>query len=430
MAANLQKELDELRKERDELVRAVCDTMNKADRRMAEIHEALLRIEVGKIHEKLENEIQQSRENTAKIAELQQQLAHQTAVSGINMSEKQTAELQCQVLETRLVEAEANEKALSAPLDKSTGEKENLEQECQGLKAMLCDEEDKAKHAAELEAQLEQSRSEKTILDEECLDLKTRLAEAESKAEGVEKTNRELHQKWQEVKAQFEDEQKRTKELERQLKDHSEMVNRVERRAEMYKMGQERVREQFDAYVRVSELTQQRGLDELRAAKEREMSTESKDDAAEVNSPSEGQCTALGTGGWAPSDCLGQKNKNQNIVDVKSTDITSQPDDSQAVEPAHVAVLRDIYNDLVEKLDSQSVADRMFQSNALTLMELELIQSYGNRRCEAAQKLINILLKQPEEMYNCFLEALNGSNQTDVYEGLLAVASTVSIKCS
>ena len=90
-----------------------------------------------------------------------------------------------------------------------------------------------------------------------------------------------------------------------------------------------------------------------------------------------------------------------------------------SVESRHVSLLKELYNELAEKLNVQNVSIKMFQNNGLTLAELESIQSQRDRPTEAARTLLNYLLHQPRDMYECFLEALKESKQNDLYIWLL-----------
>ena len=60
----------------------------------------------------------------------------------------------------------------------------------------------------------------------------------------------------------------------------------------------------------------------------------------------------------------------------------------------HADVLRRVYTKVSEKLDAQSVARNMFQCNALTLKELESIQSKHNKPVKAAERLLDIVMNQ------------------------------------
>ena len=53
-------------------------------------------------------------------------------------------------------------------------------------------------------------------------------------------------------------------------------------------------------------------------------------------------------------------------------------------------VLRALYSELTATLDARIVAVNMYQRGALTLRELQLIQSLRDRPIEAAEILLNI----------------------------------------
>ena len=69
-------------------------------------------------------------------------------------------------------------------------------------------------------------------------------------------------------------------------------------------------------------------------------------------------------------------------------------------------VLRELYSELATKLDARVVAGNMYQRNALTLKELQSIQSQRDRPIEAAETLLNIILEQPDAVYLSFLDVL------------------------
>ena len=85
----------------------------------------------------------------------------------------------------------------------------------------------------------------------------------------------------------------------------------------------------------------------------------------------------------------------------------------------HVDVLRRVYTEVSEKLDAQSVAREMFQSNALTLRELESIQSRHSEPIKAAERLLNFVMNQSDTVYAFFMNALKLKNQNDVYETIV-----------
>ena len=85
----------------------------------------------------------------------------------------------------------------------------------------------------------------------------------------------------------------------------------------------------------------------------------------------------------------------------------------------HVEVLRRVYGDVAEKLEAQSVARNMFQLNALTLKELESIQSKHSEPVKAAQRLLNIVMNQSGNGYAFFMDALKLTDQNHVYETII-----------
>jgi len=84
-------------------------------------------------------------------------------------------------------------------------------------------------------------------------------------------------------------------------------------------------------------------------------------------------------------------------------------------------VLREQYRDLTGKLDAHLVAVRMYQRNALTLRDLQSIQSLRDRPLEAAETLLNIIMEQPDPIYLCFLEVLkHEADQQHIYQTLVS----------
>jgi len=70
-------------------------------------------------------------------------------------------------------------------------------------------------------------------------------------------------------------------------------------------------------------------------------------------------------------------------------------------------------------LDARIVAPNMYQRNALTLKELQLIQSLRDRPVEAAEKLLDIIIEQPDAVYLCFLDVLKRTEQQHIYQRLV-----------
>ena len=83
-------------------------------------------------------------------------------------------------------------------------------------------------------------------------------------------------------------------------------------------------------------------------------------------------------------------------------------------------MLRRVYTKVSEKLDAQSVARNMFERNALTLRELESIQSKHSKPTKAAERLLNIVVNQSSNVYGYFLDALKLTGQQRVIEMIVA----------
>ena len=61
----------------------------------------------------------------------------------------------------------------------------------------------------------------------------------------------------------------------------------------------------------------------------------------------------------------------------------------------------------------------MYQRNALTLKELQSIQSMTDRPVQAAETLLNIIMEQPDAVYMCLLDVLKHIGQHHVYQALV-----------
>jgi len=70
-------------------------------------------------------------------------------------------------------------------------------------------------------------------------------------------------------------------------------------------------------------------------------------------------------------------------------------------------------------LDARVVAVHMYQRNALTLKELQLVQSLRDRPVEAAEMLLNVIVEQPDAVYLCFLDVLKHAEQQHIYQRLV-----------
>jgi len=82
-------------------------------------------------------------------------------------------------------------------------------------------------------------------------------------------------------------------------------------------------------------------------------------------------------------------------------------------------VLRTQYSRLSRQLDAHTVAVHMYQRNALTLKELQSIQSMTDRPVQAAETLLNIIMEQPDAVYLCLLNVLKHIGQHHVYQTLV-----------
>ena len=82
----------------------------------------------------------------------------------------------------------------------------------------------------------------------------------------------------------------------------------------------------------------------------------------------------------------------------------------------HADVLRALYDKVSSTIDAQSVARNMFQSNALTLKELQSVQSKHKGPVKAAEQLLNIVMNQSGNVYSCFLEALKKTGHQPAFE--------------
>ena len=82
-------------------------------------------------------------------------------------------------------------------------------------------------------------------------------------------------------------------------------------------------------------------------------------------------------------------------------------------------MLRRVYTDVSEKLEAQSVARNMVQSNALTLKELQSVQSVRSEPVKAAEQLLNIVMNQSDNVYALFMDSLKLTNQNRIYETIV-----------
>jgi len=70
-------------------------------------------------------------------------------------------------------------------------------------------------------------------------------------------------------------------------------------------------------------------------------------------------------------------------------------------------------------LDARIVAANMYQRKALTIKELQSIQSLRDRPVEAAETLLNIIMEQPDAVYQCFFDILKHTGQQHIYKKII-----------
>jgi len=83
--------------------------------------------------------------------------------------------------------------------------------------------------------------------------------------------------------------------------------------------------------------------------------------------------------------------------------------------------IRGIYKELSEKLDAGNAAGHLLQQGALNTKEFNEIKRLSNsdRPIRAAEWLLNFLLSQTEDFYNCFLETLKETDQLQVRQWIV-----------
>ena len=74
---------------------------------------------------------------------------------------------------------------------------------------------------------------------------------------------------------------------------------------------------------------------------------------------------------------------------------------------------------MTTQLDAYSISAHMYQRNALTLKELQSIQSLRDRPVEAAERLLDIIMVQTDAIYLCFLDVLKHTGQEYIYQTLV-----------
>ena len=86
----------------------------------------------------------------------------------------------------------------------------------------------------------------------------------------------------------------------------------------------------------------------------------------------------------------------------------------------HAGVLDALHDKVSATIDAQSVARNMFESNALTLKELQSIQCLHGEPVKAAEELLKIVMNQSDNVYSCFLDALKKTGHHAVFEAIVS----------
>jgi len=82
--------------------------------------------------------------------------------------------------------------------------------------------------------------------------------------------------------------------------------------------------------------------------------------------------------------------------------------------------IRDIKDKLSEKMDAGKAADHLYQRGALNRKELDEIQRLSSDLpIKAAEQLLDILLTQTEDFYDCFLDVLMETDQLRVRQWIV-----------
>jgi len=81
--------------------------------------------------------------------------------------------------------------------------------------------------------------------------------------------------------------------------------------------------------------------------------------------------------------------------------------------------IRVIYDKLSQKIDAGIIGKHLYQQGALNNKEKEEIQRLSNRPTAAAEQLLDIVLSQTEDFYDCFLDSLSKTDQIDVRQWII-----------
>jgi len=86
----------------------------------------------------------------------------------------------------------------------------------------------------------------------------------------------------------------------------------------------------------------------------------------------------------------------------------------------HADVLRELYHQVSATIDAQSVARNIFQNNALTLKELQSIQSKHRQPVRAAERLLDMVIKQSGNAFSCFVDSLKTTGHQHEFEMIVS----------
>jgi len=82
----------------------------------------------------------------------------------------------------------------------------------------------------------------------------------------------------------------------------------------------------------------------------------------------------------------------------------------------HADVLRRVYKEVSKKLEARSVARNMFQSNAMTMSELQSVHCKHGEPIKAAEQLLNVVMNQSRNVYGVFMGALKDTGQKHLHD--------------
>jgi len=91
--------------------------------------------------------------------------------------------------------------------------------------------------------------------------------------------------------------------------------------------------------------------------------------------------------------------------------------------------IRSIYEELSKKLNAWKTANHLYQRGALNTREFEEIQRLSSDQpTKAAEQMLDYLLSQNEDFYNCFLDALTKTEQLHVRQWIVLEGLFILLK--